>query len=125
LLPPAVVHALDFETLVLEPALLIRYIHHTADFVPGSLRQLVRGLGRRVEETAMTAAERLKAEGRAQGRAEGKAEGQALLLLKLLTLRFGELPQSAQARVTAASLAQLALYGERVLSAASLEDVLE
>jgi Putative transposase, YhgA-like/Domain of unknown function (DUF4351) len=106
-------------------ALLIRYIHHTSDFAPGSLRQLVRGLGRRVEDTAMTAAERLRAEGRAEGKAEGKAEGQAQLLLTQLTLRFGALPPEVQMRVAKASLAQLALYGERVLTAASLDEVLE
>lgn len=98
-------------------ALLIRCIHHTSDFAPGSLRQLVRGLGRRVEDTAMTAAERL--------RAEGRAEGQAQLLLTQLTLRFAALPPDVQRRVAKASLAQLALYGERVLSAASLDEVLE
>jgi predicted transposase YdaD len=105
-------------------ALLIRYIHHAADFEPGSLRQLVRGLGRRVEETAMTAAERLRAEGKLEGKAEGKLEGQAQLLLRLLTFRFGTLPPAAQTRVAEASLEQLAVYAERVLSASSLDDVL-
>jgi hypothetical protein len=102
-------------------ALLVRYIQHTTDYEPGSLGQLVHGLGRPVEDTVMTAAERLKA----QGRAEGKAEGQAQLLLKLLAFRFGTLPPQVQQRVAQASLEQLALYGERVLSAASLDDVLE
>lgn len=109
-------------------ALLIRYVHRTADFDPGNLALLVRGLGRRVEETAMTGAERLRAEGRlegkAEGKAEGRAEGQAQLLLRLLTLRFGELPPAAQTLVSEASLEQLAVYAERVLSAASLDDVL-
>jgi predicted transposase YdaD len=76
----------------------------------------------------MTAAERLKAEGRAEGRAEGEAKGklggQTELLLKQLSLRFGELSNDVQARVAAASLEQLAVYAERVLSAASLGEVL-
>jgi Putative transposase, YhgA-like/Domain of unknown function (DUF4351) len=101
-------------------SLLIRYIHHTADFEPSNLALLVRGLGRRVEETAMTGAERLRAE----GRLEGKAEGQAQLLLRQLALRFGALSPAVQTRVAEASLEQLALYGERVLSAASVDDVL-
>jgi predicted transposase YdaD len=116
--------------------LVIRYIHGTADFPLRQLLELVRQLGSRAEEIAMTAAERLKAEGRAEGeakgRAEGKAEGeargkvsgQAELLLKQLSLRFGELPNDARARVATASLEQLAVYAERVLSAPSLDDVL-
>lgn len=73
----------------------------------------------------MTAAERLRAEGKAEGRAEGKAEGQAQLLLRQLTLRFGALPPHVQRRVAEASFQQLALYAERVLSAASLDEVLK
>jgi predicted transposase YdaD len=73
----------------------------------------------------MTAAERLKAQGRAEGKAEGKAEGQAQLLLRLLAVRFGTISPQVQQRVAQASLEQLALYGERVLSAASLDDVLK
>lgn len=84
----------------------------------------------------MTAAERLKEEGRAEGeakgRAEGKAEGeaqgkiagQAELLRKQLTLRFGELPAEARTRIADASLEQLEVYAERVLSAGSLDEVL-
>jgi hypothetical protein len=104
--------------------LLIRYIHHTADFAPGSLRQLVRGLGREVEETAMTAAERLKAEGRAEGEAKGRVEGEAMLLLKQLALRFGPLPAEVHTRVSSASVEELARFGERVLTAGSLDEVL-
>lgn len=116
--------------------LVIRYIHQTADFPPQQLRKLVRQLGSRAEEVAMTAAERLRAEGRAEGEAKGKAEGEAKgraegklggqteLLLKLLSLRFGELPDDVRARVAAASLEQLAVYAEQVLSAESLDDVL-
>jgi flagellar biosynthesis/type III secretory pathway protein FliH len=108
--------------------LWIRYIHGTADFPPQKLLQLVRQLGSSAEKIAMTSAERLKAEGRVEGRAEGEAKGkltgQAELLLRQLSLRFGELSNEVQARVAAASLEQLAVYAERVLSADSLDDVL-
>jgi hypothetical protein len=108
--------------------LLIRYIQWTADFPPQQLRRLVRQLGRIAEEIAMTAAERLKAEGRAEGEAKGRAEGrlsgQAELLLKQLSLRFGELSNEVRARVAAASLEQIDVYAERVLSAPTLEEVL-
>jgi hypothetical protein len=50
--------------------------------------------------------------------------GQAELVLKQLSLRFGELPDEARARVATASLEQLATYAERVLSAGSLDEVL-
>jgi hypothetical protein len=83
------------------------------------LGQLVRGLGREVEETALTAAERLRDE----GRAEGRAEGQAQLLLKLLALRFGTLPPEVSTRVTAASAEELSRLAERVLQAPTLDDV--
>jgi predicted transposase YdaD len=80
----------------------------------------------------MTAADRLRAEGRAEGEAKGKAEGEAKgkaegkaeLLLKLLTLRFGELPQAARARLAAADEQALMRFTERVLSASSLDEVL-
>ena len=108
--------------------LLMRYIHRTADFLPTQLHQLVRQLGSQAEEVVMTAAERLRAEGEARGRVEGEAqgklEGQAALLLKLLALRFGELSDDVRERVARANLEQLGVYAERVLSAASLDDVL-
>ena len=80
------------------------------------LRSLMRKLGRRVEETTMTAAERL--------RAEGRAEGEAKFLLKQLTALFGELPPAARARIEAASTDELDVFGKRVRSAASLAEVL-
>ncbi|HEX6242481.1 MAG TPA: Rpn family recombination-promoting nuclease/putative transposase [Polyangiales bacterium] len=105
-------------------ALLMRYIHRTADFPTTQLCHLVRRLGSRAEEIAMTAAERLKAEGRAEGEALGKVSGQAELVLKLLSLRFGVFPEQARNRVGQASLDQLAVFAERVLSAGSLDEVL-
>jgi len=80
----------------------------------------------------MTAADRLRAEGRAEGEAKGKAEGEAKgkaegkaeLLLKLLTLRFGELPQAARARLAAADEQALMRFTERVLNASSIDEVL-
>jgi predicted transposase/invertase (TIGR01784 family) len=57
-------------------------------------------------------------------RAEGLAEGEAKLLLKLLGLRFGPLSDLTRARVEAATVAQLELWGERLLGATTLDDVL-
>jgi hypothetical protein len=64
-------------------------------------------------------------EGRAQGRDEGRKEGERSLLLRLLRTRFGELPSAAVARVESAEIAELERWGERVLSAKNLADVLD
>jgi hypothetical protein len=104
--------------------LLFRYAHQVADFDPGRLRTLARGLGKTVEESVMTAAERLRAEGRVEGHEEGKAEGQAQLLLRLLTLRFGRLEPETEQRIRSASTDELELMAERILSASNIAGVL-
>jgi predicted transposase/invertase (TIGR01784 family) len=53
-----------------------------------------------------------------------RAEGEAKLLLKQLGLRFGPLSDVTRARVQAATVEQLETWGERILSAATLDDVL-
>lgn len=55
---------------------------------------------------------------------KGEARGRAALLLKLLQLKFGPLPDAVGARVQAASIAELDAWGERVLSATSLDEAL-
>lgn len=72
------------------------------------------------EESVMTFAEQF----RQKGRQEGRQEGQAGLLQKLLTLKFGELSQEHLARLHAADEEQLERYTERLLGAASLDEVL-
>ena len=71
----------------------------------------------------MTGAQILRAEGEAKGKAEGKAEGKADTLLKLLELKFGELPDATTHRVRGATLEQLDSWIERIFQATSLEDV--
>ncbi|MDR2214812.1 MAG: DUF4351 domain-containing protein [Nevskiaceae bacterium] len=63
-------------------------------------------------------------EGRAEGREKGRAEGRAALLTEQLKLRFGPLPESAQKRLSSASIDQLDEMGRRLLSANSLNEVL-
>jgi predicted transposase/invertase (TIGR01784 family) len=55
--------------------------------------------------------------------AEGWTEGEARLLRKLLIRRFGPLPAWAEAKLAGAEPAQLEVWGERVLEAATLEAV--
>jgi len=70
-------------------------------------------------------AEKVLAERAAErGRREGKLEGQQEFLRKLLTQRFGELPPEADARVQAATPTELEKMGLRILSAATLDEVL-
>jgi uncharacterized protein DUF4351 len=64
-----------------------------------------------------------KDQGRLEGRLEGRVQGEAETLLKLLALRFGPVAEGVEQRVRSAPEAQLDRWVERVLSAASLDDV--
>ena len=60
-----------------------------------------------------------------EGRAEGRVEGQRALLLRLLTLRFGELPEAFVQRLLAVNDSDV-LYAlsEQVLTAPSLAEIM-
>src|SRR5690606_27510036 len=77
-----------------------------------------------VSEDANEVAMSLRKQWIEEGREEGRAEGRAEVLLKLLQLKFGALPESAEEKVRRASLEELDRWAERVLSAQSLEDTL-
>jgi hypothetical protein len=62
--------------------------------------------------------------GEKKGRQEGRQEGEAALLRRLLIRRFGTLPAQAEERLAQASLDQLETWGDRVLEAATLTEVL-
>ena len=62
--------------------------------------------------------------GRKEGRREGERRGRRAQLLKLLRLRFGELPPAVVARIDAAEVPELDAWTERFVSASRLEDVL-
>jgi hypothetical protein len=57
--------------------------------------------------------------------AKGRKEGELNLLLRLLRARFGELPEAAVTRIEAAEIAELEQWGERVLTARTLAEVLD
>ena len=59
----------------------------------------------------------------AQAIARGVQRGEAFLLQRQLTRRFGELSAAQQARLAAATPAQLETWGDRVLDATSLDEV--
>jgi predicted transposase YdaD len=103
-------------------ASVLRYILETSRAEPATLRELLaRQVGRKAAEEIMTTAELLRREGRDQGRQEGKREA----LIVLLRQRFGRLPAAAVSRVDKAIAAELDVWFSRVLTASSLEDVLE
>jgi hypothetical protein len=54
----------------------------------------------------------------------GRAEGRAALLQRLLARRFGALPAEATERLSTATIDELDAIGERLLSAATLEEAL-
>jgi hypothetical protein len=99
-------------------ATIFRYISCTADGLdPVSLRKAIHDAAPQTEEVIMTLAE--------QWIAEGEAKGQQGLLLKQLKLKFGQLPETARLRIEQGSPADLDRWGERVLTAGSLSEVLE
>ncbi len=59
-----------------------------------------------------------------QGVERGRSEGQAGILLRLLELRFGDVPDAVRERVRGASAAELEAWADAVLVAASLDEVL-
>jgi len=74
-----------------------------------------------VKEEIVNAADQLREEGRQQGLQQGRRE----LLLKQLRARFGALPQAAVTRVSTAGINEIDLWAERILTAATLADVLD
>jgi Putative transposase, YhgA-like len=100
-----------------------QYIVLVSDTPVDRLRKVVARLGPDVEEDFMTTADMLRAEGRAEGEAKGRAEGRAETLTQLLTQKFGPLPDSAVAKLHAASTEQLEGWTGRVLSATTLDEV--
>ncbi len=64
-------------------------------------------------------------EGRKAGLSEGFAQGRAQMLLELLAIRFGKVPAEARTRIKAADEQTLTLWAARVLTAETLEGVLD
>jgi predicted transposase/invertase (TIGR01784 family) len=60
---------------------------------------------------------------RQAGRQEGRQEGESMLLLRLLKKRFGDVPDTVLGRLHAAKSDELEYWAERLLEAASLNDL--
>lgn len=66
-----------------------------------------------------------KLEGRQEGQREGRQESEQALLRRLLTRRFGPLPDWGDARLKQATTEQLEHWAEKVLDAPTLPAVFE
>ena len=77
-----------------------------------------------LDERVVEWSELWKQEGVEKGRLEGLQQGEAALVLRLLERRFGTLKEDQRVRVQAADPATLLRWGERLLTARSVEDVL-
>ena len=91
-----------------------------------SRNRLVLPKVRDLKELKMTLTDRFDAWAREyeqNGLKKGIVQGEALLLQRLLARRFGPLPSDVTAQLGAATTEQLERWGDRVLDAASLEDV--
>lgn len=96
---------------------LIVYMTNVADFEPGGLRPVVQQLGTAAEETAMTAAERLRQQGRHQKAVE--------LILHLLSFKFGDEAADLRSRVESGTEGDFERWSERVLTATTLNQVFD
>jgi predicted transposase YdaD len=65
-----------------------------------------------------------KAEGKAEGLTKGKVEGQASTLLRQITRRFGAPDAAVIERIRAASMDELDRLADRILDAATLDELL-
>jgi len=113
-------------------ATLFEYLLRTKDADPATARKVADLLPAEAQEDIVTAYDRIHAEGEAEGeargeakgKAEGKLDGRRAALAKQLQLKFGALDDVMRARLDTADEAQLDLWAERILFAASLDQML-
>jgi len=78
-----------------------------------------------IDELRNEGREEGREEGRKEGLKEGLKEGRAQMLLEQLAVRFGSVPAKAKSRILAADRPALARWSLQVLTAPTLEAVLE
>jgi flagellar biosynthesis/type III secretory pathway protein FliH len=74
-------------------------------------------LAERIESWFEAATQKGVLLGKQEGRQEGRQEGESMLLHRLLTRRFGSLPDEIETRLAQASLEQLETWGGRARDA--------
>jgi Domain of unknown function (DUF4351) len=105
--------------------ILFAYIQLVGETPLDKLVALAARIGPEAKEVVVTTAEQLRAEGKTEGRAEGLAEGEARVLVRQLTRKFGAVPGAVRQRINTASLEQLETWCDRVLDAATLDEVFD
>jgi hypothetical protein len=96
--------------------LSFRYILEVAERPAAAVEAALRGVAKpNVLEDVMTAAEQL--------RREGEQRALCRTLLRQLRARFGPVPADVESRVVAADMAALELWTDRVVTAATVDDV--
>jgi hypothetical protein len=108
-------------------AQVMRYIVMVNDRIALETLQAVmeRAAGPEAKDIIMTLGEQLIAQGVEQGEARGILKGERRLLLRQLRQRFGsQVDADIEQRVTEAPEAQIEAWGTRLLSAATLVELL-
>jgi len=108
-------------------ALVMRYILEVNEHVePEALAALLeREVGTEAKDTIVTAGQRLIEQGIQQGQQLGFRQGECALLLRLLRQRFGDqVDTDTERRIKTASVEQIDTWTGRVLSAATLTELL-
>ncbi len=110
---------------------LLRYLAATRTHMRAAQvgKLLLEAVNRQGKEVIVTFIDEIKLEGALEGERRGKREGKReaieQVLLKQLAARFGAVPGDVKERVRAASDATLETWALRVLTAPTLESVLE
>jgi hypothetical protein len=110
---------------------LLRYLGATHTQMRGGKvgKLLMKAAGPRAQEVVVTFLDDIERRGERKGKREGEIlgerKGRERLLLDLLAARFGRLPASVKTRIGSADDATLKVWALRVLTAPTLEGVLE
>ena len=75
-------------------------------------------------KTMSSFAERFRQQGIQRGKEEGKQEGEAVMLLRLLQLKFGDVPPAIRQEIERADAQTLLQWSERVLTVTRIEQVI-
>jgi predicted transposase YdaD len=91
------------------------------------MRDGVANLLRRETQVMTTYLQQVRQQSRQEGRQEGEQggvrKGEAIVLLRLLRLKFGEIPDATRRRIETADADTLLTWSEHVLTAERLDDI--
>jgi hypothetical protein len=110
-------------SLDLEPERSVLYFDLVLTHLSEAARASLQTMDPATYEFQSEFAKRYLSQGRAEGRTEGRAEGEVAVLSKLLQLKFGPLDSASTERLRGASTTDIERWAERILSAATLEEV--